>query len=153
MPGPLNPSPNANNLLGAVLKRYPPVGPTADTGEATGTALTATGNVTVTFPLNGAGQQPQVSHGYFGILVYAVNAATTVGPITVTATDGTIIEVVDAIPAWPAGRGGCLIRPFTPSNFAGTDAFIGNIKSLTAAVTLAGTTTAATVIFVATGSP
>jgi hypothetical protein len=153
MANPLNPSPGANNLLGAVLKRYPPVGPTADTGEPTGTSLTGTGNVTATFPLNGAGQQPQVSHGYFGLLVYSVNAATTVGPITVTATDGTNTEVVDVIPAFPAGRGGCLIRSFTPSNFAGTDAITGNIVSLTAAVTLAGTTQAATVKFVAVGSP
>ena len=153
MAGPLNPSPGASNLLGAVLKRYPPVAGTVDTGEPTGTALTATGNVTITFPLNGVGVQPRVSHGYFGLLVYAVNAATTVGPITITATDGTNTEVVDVIPAFPVGEGGCIIRPYTPSAFAGTDAITGNIISLTAAVTLAGTTTAASIKFVAVGSP
>lgn len=114
---PLNPPPSSTNLLALVQKAAPfgrgDVG-YADTGEANatgGTVQTATVTyvVNVPFSLNGAGNQPPVSNGIWGLDVSAVGTQVTVGAGSIyatnsTATNSTDLQLVGATPAGAVGN-------------------------------------------------
>jgi hypothetical protein len=154
----LNPPPATNNLLGLAMD-VAATGrgdvPFTDTGEPTFVNSPA-GAVTktATFPLNGAGNQPLVTRGGYALVVKAVNAATVVGPTTIFASDGNVAhdEVIDIIPTFAAGQGGCIAKPFNSSLAAGIDAgTITNVVSLKAVTTVTAGT-GATIAFAATGT-
>jgi len=148
MAGPLNPSPNANNLVGALLKVYPPVGPTVDTGEPTAVTLTADGTVTINFPQTAA----PITHGFFGLIITA-NSSATIGQITVGATNGPTSEVVGLIAPLGNAAAFMIVRPWYCSGFAGTDANLPNVTSLIATIPVSGTDASVSVKFAAVGSP
>jgi hypothetical protein len=147
-----------NNVLGLAAAVSPmgrgDVG-FVDTGEPT-SANSAAGTVvkTITFPVNGVGVQPQVTRGGWALVIKAVNAGTTVGAVTIAATDGTIIEQLNGFPAIAtAGQGCCYAEGFTSSIAAGTDkGAITNVVSLTATVVVTAGT-GATILFAAVGGP
>lgn len=125
-----------------------------DTTEPTGTALTGSGNVSATFPVNGMGFRPPVVQGAYGLDISAVDPATTVEWV-LEATDGTHYETVDS-GSFAQGVGGCICRKWMSSLAAGTDSqgsMAAPVTGLRVVVTLSGSTLAATVKLVATGSP
>lgn len=120
MAGPLNPPPSSTNLLALVQKAAPfgreDVG-YADTGEANttgGTVQTATTTYTVVVPfqLNGAGNQPTVSNGVWGLQITGLGAQVIVGTGSIfatnstTATNSSDLQLVAATPAVPAAQAG-----------------------------------------------
>ena len=150
---PLNPPLANNNLLALVLEECYPIA-YCDSTEPAGTALTASGNVEATFPTNAFGFHPPVTQGSYGIVVSAVNAATTVSYI-LEASDGTNFETVDA-GSFAVGQGGTRIRKWASSLAAGSDvqgSLVSPVTKLRAVVTLAGSTQAATIKLVAAGTP
>lgn len=158
---PLNPPPAAVGLV-ALAASLAATGrgdvSVADTGEpAYANSAAGTITKTATFPVNGAGNQPQITRGAYALVVKAVNGATTVGPIEVRVSDGTAAhdEVVDNIPVISAaGIGAMIVRPFASSLAAGGGAqgTITNVVSLKAiAVVAAGT--GATIGLAAAGTP
>lgn len=149
----LNSPAGVNNLLGLVLQAVSPTG-YVDSGEPAGTALTASGNVEATFPVNALGFHPPVTQGIYGIVVSAVNPATTVTYV-LEASDGTNFESLDSGSFVP-GHGGTIVRYWSSSLAAGTDkggSLVAPITKLRAVVTLAGSTQAATVKLVTSGTP
>ena len=153
----LNPPPATNNLLGLAMS-IAATGrgdvPITDSGEPT-FANSAPGAITksATFPMNGAGVQPAVSRGGYALIVKAVNAGTTVGPIILYASDGTVAhdEIIDQWAALPAGAGATLVGRYTSSLAAGVDvATITNVVTLKAVVTVTAGT-GATIALAATG--
>jgi hypothetical protein len=154
----LNPPPSYNNILGLAAAMAPMGRGDAgycDTGEPTA-ANSGPGTIvkTATFPVNGVGTQPQVARGAWALVVKAVNAATLVGAVIVTATDGTNTEVIASFgAAGTAGQGQCLAEPFVTSICAGADkGVLSNVVSLSCSVVLTSGT-GATIMFAAVGSP
>ena len=154
---PLNPPPANNNLLALVLQQLGPENYVDTVGGGTyptKTTLTTTGTVTATFPLNGAGNQPTVSNGIYGIVIGA--GATAQVTVSIQAVDsGAHVEEIDYFVV-PAIKGGCFVRRWSSSLAAGTDvanSLATTIQTVQAVCTLSASDTGVTVQLVAAGTP
>ncbi len=154
---PLNPVPANNNLLALVLQQLGPENYVDTVGAGTyptKTSLTTTATVSATFPLNGAGAQPTVACGVYGIVIGGGATASLI--VTINAVDtGGHTEQVDEFSVL-AQKGACVVKRWASSLAAGADvanSLATTIQTITAVVTLSTTDTAVTVQLVAAGTP
>lgn len=153
----LNPPPAVNNLLALVLAQLGPENYVDTVGSGTyptASTLTTTTTVTATFPVNGAGNQPTVSNGVFGIVVGSGTTATCAVTIEAVDTGGHIEQIYQFTTL--ATHGACYAQRWASSLAAGTDvanSLATSIQTIQAVVTLSATDTGITVQLVAAGTP
>ena len=161
---PLNAPTGTNNLLALVLQKASQGrGDVAycDTGEPTKTTITVTTSsvIQINFPLNGAGNQPPVSQGAWGMIGTALSTATAgvsivIEAVDTTATTGGHTEWLSTV-APANGDSFARTLEFVSSLAAGADKVTGltNVIGLRATITMTTTGGGMAFQFAASGTP
>lgn len=153
----LNAPPANNNLLALVLQQLGPENYVDTVGSGTyptKSTLTTTSTVTSSFPTNGAGNQPTVTNGVYGIVIGAGSTASLT--VTINAVDsGAHTEQIDEFTVL-ATKGACVVKRWSSSLAAGTDvanSLATTITAIQAVCTLSASDTGVTVQLIGAGTP